>query len=374
MVTGKVYGELGLPKVINAVGAVTLLGGTLMPPEVIEAMVDAAGGFVDLIEFKARAGQKIAELTHNEAAHISAGAAAGLLVAVAACVAGTEPAAIDQLPRLDGLKDEVVVFRAQRNAFDQAIRQVGVSLREVGYTRGCEPWQLESAIGAQTAAVFFFAGSHYSRGALSLAQTIEIAHRAGVPVLVDAAAQLPPPENLWRFTQAGADLVVFSGGKALRGPQSTGFIVGRQGLIRACARNDSPQPSIGRPMKVGKEEIAGLVAAVQWFLAQDWQGQGVVWERQVASVVRALAELPGLQATRDFPGLAGQPIPRVRVAVDPLAANTTVAQIIASLRSGNPRIEVGPVEEDGFFVNPHTLAEGEEELVSAAIRRAVARG
>ena len=236
-----------------------------------------------------------------------------------------------------------MVFRSQRNAFDQAIRQVGVRLREVGYTQGSAPWQLESAIGSQTAAVVLFAGVPFSRGALSLDQTIEIAHRAGVPVIVDAAAQLPPVENLWRFTQAGADLVIFSGGKGLRGPQCTGLIVGRKDLIRACALNDSPQPSIGRPMKVGKEEIAGLLAAVKWFLAYDWETQSAVWERQVSSMVRALAEVRGLRAWRDYPGHAGLPIPRVRVVIDQSANNVIVDQVLASLRSGTPRIEVGPV-------------------------------
>src|SRR5579871_1150332 len=244
------YEELELRPVINAYATLTRLGGSRMPPEVLAAMADAARCFVDLQELQRRVGEKIAALTQNEAAYVCSGAAAGLALATAACITGTDPAAIHQLPDLAGLKNEVIVHRSHRNGYDHAIRQVGVRLVEVGESAGTDPGDLERAFTAQTAAVVWFQGAMTGPGDLPLPVVIEMAQARGVPVIVDAAAQLPPVSNLWYFTQMGADLAIFSGGKDLRGPQSSGLIVGRRELIAACARNGNPNHSLGRPMKV----------------------------------------------------------------------------------------------------------------------------
>ncbi|MEM7034723.1 MAG: aminotransferase class V-fold PLP-dependent enzyme, partial [Chloroflexota bacterium] len=262
-----VYEALEMRPVINANATLTKLGGSLMPPEVLEAMMEASRYFIDLHELQKRVGERIAEITQNEAAYVSSGAAAGLALATAACITGTNPDAIYQLPDLTGLKNEVIIHRSHRNGYDHGVRQVGVRVVEIGYTTGTQRWELEQAINENTAAIFWFQGAMTGMGELPLPTVIEIAKSHGVPVVVDGAAQLPPVSNLWHFTkELGADLAVFSGGKDLRGPQPTGLIVGRRDLIEACTLNGSPNHSLGRPMKVGKEEMVGLLAAVERYL------------------------------------------------------------------------------------------------------------
>lgn len=375
------YAELGVRKAINAWGHITVRGGSRLPPEVTRAMVEASQHFVDVHEFKAAVSRRIAELTHNEACEPCCGAAAGLILSTAACIASTDPAAMAQLPNLEGLKDEVVVFRAQANPYWSVIQRVGVRLREVGTIRGTESWQLEKAMGPQTAAVIFFTADYYNRGgAPSLERTIEVAHRASVPVIVDAASQLPPKENLWRFTQMGADLVIFSGGKALSAPNPTGLIFGRPDLVHACSFANTPNHTIGRPMKLGKEELAGLLAAVKWFLNLDHEARYQRWERQASYIIRELSGIAGVRTEHSSVGESGVPGPRVLVRIEPTVLGRKMSEVLASLRSGDPWIAVGPSDEidgsclddtsTGFYVNPQTLEEGEEQIVALRLREA----
>ena len=356
------YERLGVRRVINADATLTRLGGSLMPPPVLAAMADAAGSFVDLFELQAAVGRRIAELTRNEAAYVCTGAAAGLFLATLACSVGDDLRKIARLPGLPD-KDEVVVFRAQRNPYDLAVRAAGARLVEVGNAVQTFPWELEAAIGPRTAAVLFFAGEHLSRGALALEETRAIAHAQGVPVIVDAAAQLPPPENLWRFTQAGADLAIFSGGKGLRGPQASGLILGRPDLIAACAAHGAPHQRLGRPMKVGKEEMVGLLAAVEWYLAQDHAALLARCERTVRRWVEAFDGRPGVTARRDWPSEAGQPLPRALVRFDPAVCGLDAATVRQRRWEGDPRIAVAYARPDGIFLNPELLEPGEEELI-----------
>ena len=311
-----IYDELGVRPIVNASATLTRLGGSIMPPEVVAAMVEASKYFVDLDDLQIRVGEQLAELTHNEAAYVSSGAAAGLVLAAAACITGTDPAAINQLPDLTGLKNEVIVHKSHRNGYDHAVRQVGVKLVEIGYATSTAPWELERAITAQTAAIFWFQGAMSGHGDLPLETVIEIAKPHDIPVIVDAAAQLPPVENLWRFTQMGAALAVFSGGKDLRGPQSSGLVVGRKDLIEACRVNGNPNHSIGRPMKVGKEEMVGLLAAVRHYLQIDQEARASQDEEVVLGWCATLNALPGVYAERSFPNEAGQPLPRAKVTFD----------------------------------------------------------
>jgi L-seryl-tRNA(Ser) seleniumtransferase len=335
-----------------------------MPEPVVAAMAEASRQFIDIVELQDRVGKRIAELTRNEAAYVSCGAASGLTLATAACVTGIDPAAIARLPRdLSGLRDEVVVHRCQRNGYDFAVRQTGVRLIEIGYPGVTQPWELESALGPRTAAVLYFAGANFARGALTLEQVVEIAKRRSVPVIVDGAAQIPPVSNLWAYTQAGADLAVFSGGKGLRGPQSSGLVLGREDLIAAVRLNGSPNSAIGRPMKVGKEEMIGLLTAVECYLAQDERALIARYEQQVARVVAAASALPGVSAERGFPSEAGQPMPRAAIRLLPLVAKMTRDDVVAGLRSGSPRIEVSLAGGDGIYVNPQTLEPGQEEII-----------
>ena len=356
--------SLGLRPVINASATLTKLGGSVMPPEVVEAMQQGAQSFVDWPELQRAVGRKVAELTGNEAAYISSGAAAGITAAVAAVVAGTAPVKLAAFPKLEGIeKTEVIVYRSQRNGYDYAARMTGVTFVELDDTIEA----LEAAFSDRTAAVLWFAGK-LADSSPPLDKVIALAHARGVPVIVDAAAQVPNIANLWHFTkELGADLAIFSGGKGLRGPQSSGLVLGRADLIEGCIANGSPNSTIGRPMKVGKEELFGILAAVQWSLAQDEEALLQRYEQIVQSWISGLAELPGVTVERGFPSEAGQPMPRAFVTLGQEAALTATA-LTEALWDQNPRIAVAQLDDSTIALNPQTLADGEEITVVEAIQ------
>ena len=360
------YDELGIRHIINANATLTRLGGSIMPPEVIEAMRDASRWFIDLEELQTKVGARLAELTRNESAYVATGAAAGIALAVAACVTGQDRAAMDRLPDTQGLKDEVVMFKSHRNGYDHAVRMIGVKLVEIGSAAQTEPAELEAAITERTAAFVWFQGAMTGCGDFPLERVIEICNARGVPAIVDAAAQLPPVENLWRFTGMGAACAVFSGGKDLRGPQSSGLVVGRKWLIDAMRPNGNPNAGIGRPMKVGKEEMAGLLAAVKRYLALDHAARLERDERVVAGWRRALDGLPGVRAQRAWPNEAGQPLPRCEVEIGDGAALTRDV-LVRALRDGEPQMDVATCGAQSILLNPMTLADEEVAIVEARL-------
>lgn len=358
-----IYEELNIRPLINASATLTRLGGSVMPPEVVQAMVDASKVFVDLEELQAKVGDKIAELTRNDACYVSSGAAAGIAIAIAACVAGKDMAAIHRLPDTSGLKDEVIVHKSHRNGYDHAVRQVGVKLVEIGYATGTAPWQLEAAINDKTAAIIWFQGGMTGHGDIPLPKVIEIANARGVPVIVDGAAQVPPVENLWNFTQMGATAAIFSGGKDLHGPQSSGLVLGKRWLVEAMRLNGPPHHSIGRPMKVGKEELCGVLAAVRWYLGLDHEGRLSQSEEVVAGWCSELNRLPGIAAHRSWPNEAGQPMPRAQVHIDAAKAGISRDEVVKALLAGSPAVTVAAGPDDSIYLNPMTLADGEETEV-----------
>jgi D-glucosaminate-6-phosphate ammonia-lyase len=357
------YQSLGLRKIINADATLTRLGGSLMPPEVIRAMNEAATWFVDLNELQRKVGARIAELTHNEAAYVSSGAAAGLVLATTACIIGAEAELSNRIPRLDGLKNEVIVHHTHRNGYDYAVRQVGIRLVEIGSEQGTRASDLEAAITPNTAAFVWFQGIMTTPHDLPLPQVIGIAHTHGIPVIVDAAAQLPPVSNLWQFTQQGADLVLFSGGKDLRGPQASGLVLGRKDLVEACRLHGNPYPAIGRPMKVGKEEMIGLLAAVERYLTLDHTARDQACEMTVRYWCDELNSVPGVTATRDFPNEAGQPLPRCKLDLNANLIGRTRDDVICDLMEGEPSIAVGSQGEHGIYLNPMTIEPGEDAII-----------
>lgn len=360
-----VYESLGVRRVINADARLTALGGSLMPESVLRAMNVAAGSYVDMHDLQRRVGARLASLTRNEAAYVATGAAAGLVLATLACMTRGDLRAIARLPNLDGLPDEVVVHTAHRIPYDPAVALGGARLVQVGDVLQTFPWQLEASLGSRTAAVLYVAGKHLQRGALPLEETVHVAHACGVPVVVDAAAQLPPPSNLWHYTvDAGADLAVFSGGKDLRGPQASGLILGRPDLVEACAANGAPHQRLARAMKVGKEEMLGLLAAVERYLDQDHERRIARFERVVRWWVETFAAFDGVWARRDFPNEAGQPTPRALVEVEPSVVGVTAEQIRDTLWAGDPPIAVASAEKSGILLTPDTLCDGEERIVT----------
>ena len=365
-----IYRTLGLQEIINAEGTITRLGGCLMDPAVVDAMAAAAKSFVDLNQLLAKAGRHIAGLLGVDAAYITSGAAAGLTLSTAACITGADPAKIRLLPDLRTIeKNEVLIQKSHRNGYDHAVRQAGVKIIEFGLMKETYPWELQAAISGKTAAIVHFLEFENHRN-LPLPEVIAIAKEKGVPVIVDAAAELPPAENLSRFFRMGADLTVYSGGKDIGGPQSSGLIVGDRDLIACCALNANPNYSIGRAMKAGKEEIAGLVTALELYLQQDFAAEEQMWEDMVASMVADLADVPGLDARRVSPAEPGvQPnwIPRLYLDWDTTDIPLDRDQVKSRLIQGEPGIAVGTTST-GLFVNPQTMVPGQEKLVARRLR------
>ncbi|MBA2519554.1 MAG: aminotransferase class V-fold PLP-dependent enzyme [Chloroflexia bacterium] len=366
-----IYQRLGLKLIINCAATYTRLGGSIMEPHVAQAMADAAGCFIDLSQLQAAVGNRLAEITQNEAAYVCNGAAAGLALATAACITGDDISAMMRLPAdLSGLKDEIIIHRAQRNYYDFAIRQTGARLIEIGHAMETTPLDLESAFSDRTAAVFYFAGKHLNLKTLPLATVVELARARGVPVVVDAAAQIPPVSNLWHFTkEVGADLVIFSGGKGIRGPQNSGLILGRADLIHAVSLNGPPVQRIGRPMKVAKEPIIGLLVAVETLLQEDVETKIAGWTARAKGwyeTWRALAPA-GIELAIDPWGEAGQPIARVIIHFGP-AAPLDRDGFIDALRTGERQIEVVVHGEHSVALSAELLQPGEAEIADARVR------
>jgi L-seryl-tRNA(Ser) seleniumtransferase len=355
--TSTVYARLGVRPLVNAAGILTNLGGSLMLPEVKQAMEEASRQYVNLIELHRAASARIAELAGVEAALVTSGAAAALLLGTAAAVTRGDPDRIHRLPDLAGLPNEVVVQTSHRHNFDHAIRAVGVRFVEVE-TRE----ELERAIGPNTAMMHFLAYGD-ARGKISAAEWVDVAKRHNVPNFVDAAAEIPPAANLHRFCDVGFDLVAFSGGKALRGPQCSGLLLGRKDLVEAAFQNGSPNSdSIGRGCKVGKEEIAGLVAAVEAYVKRDHDADRRRWQSIVSAWDEGLRAVTGLTLRRIGPENAGD-VPYLSLDWDAERKGFDHDEYVKRLREGDPRVEVWPTRDRGLCVTPFMLEPGQEVIV-----------
>ena len=358
------YADLGVRPVINAYATVTKYGGSLMPPEVLSAMKAAAGGFVDLMGLQRAVGARIAELTRNQAAFVTSGAAAGVTLAAAACVLRKCPDAAKAFPQLDAMPHEAIVQRHHRNGYDFGVQAIGMRFVEIAPSQDA----LRQAINERTACIFWFAGTMNTPEDIPLPDLVAIADEHDIPVIVDAAAQLPPVDNLWRYTQLGASLALFSGGKDLRGPQPTGLMLGRSDLIELLRPISNPNHGLGRPLKVGKEELMGSLAAVERYLRLDHAARAQYCEDCVALWLEALDGLPGVQARRDYPNEANQPLAWCRVTIDAEALGVTAEELVQAFLAHEPSIAVSP-GDDGFHLNPMTLNPGEEIIVRDACLR-----
>ena len=365
-----IYDRLGVKKLINACGPVTKIGGSLMPPEVLEVMAEANRAFVDIEELQDKAGERIAQILGVEAAIVTAGAAAGLAVAAAACMAGADPAKAKQLPDTSGMKSEIVVLRSHRIHYDQAVRVSGARFVEVGFGDWSDIEDVASHVTDNTAAILYTAKMEKARGSVPLKKIIALAIARDVPVIVDAADELPPMSNLRRFVDMGADLVTFSGGKDIRGPQASGLIVGKQKWIQACATNNCPNYGVGRPMKVAKETIAGLVKALEMYIQQDFDAEFRAWEGQRDYLVERLSNLPGVHASATKPLSDGAPgsfyLPAAYVDLDEEKLGLTVEAVIQQLQAGDPGIVVGR-SPGGLVLRAHMLQAGEEKILAARL-------
>jgi L-seryl-tRNA(Ser) seleniumtransferase len=373
-----IYRRLGVRRVIHGSGTTTRYGGSILRPEALETMREASTTLVNLDELNEAAGAAIARMLGAEAAFVTAGASSGLILQAAACIAGTDPAKITRLPDTRGMRNEIVIQRAHRFAYDQAYRVAGGVLVEIGLARRTQPFELEQAITDRTAAVAYLVSPFTSPpGVLSIEQVIEIAHRRGVPVIVDAASMLPPRENLTKFLELGADLVSYSGGKGIRGPQSTGILAGRRDLIRAATLNASPNQAIGRAAKTSKEEIAGLVVALELFLAEDEAAETKRYLDVCATIVEALADLHGLRVVVEQDP-ANRVIPHAVVYFTPDWRGPSGHAVQVALAQGDPHIYVQQgAHQGGYFdeiaVDPINLQPGDETIVAARLREELTR-
>ena len=384
----RVYERLGVPVIVNGKGTATRLSGGVMHPEVAAAMVEASGACVDMVALQAAAAARISAVTGAESGLVTSGAAAGLLLAAAASMARLDLGAMARLPRVRGVPHEVVMVRSQRNAYDHAVRTAGARIVEVGLPdrfagageRDAEAWEIAAAIGPRTAAVLWVADA---RALPPLDAVVTVARERGVPVIVDAAAELPPQANLRRFVEVGADLVVFSGGKALGGPQASGILAGRRDLVMSAALQmldldmafevfqppaafidravlpGLPRNGVGRPCKAGKEEIVGLLVALERFVAEGDEARAARWAVPLREIMDGLPGLP----LRFVEGV----VPRLCLEVGSVVRARAIER---ALRERRPPVFLEPGELDvgRIWVSPLGLRDGDAGSIVAALK------
>ena len=396
-----IYESLGVTPIINATGTFTRLGGSLMPPAVVDAMAQASREFVCLEELQHRAGTLIADLVGAEAAYVVSGAYASVVLSIAACIAGSDPGKMNRLPDTRGMKHEVVMLRAQRNSYDHAVEIPGAKIVEADMD------DIEAALGDNTAAIFFL--PDWPGVPVTIADIVAIGRRRGVPVVVDAAGRLDQPRHLKAYIAQKADLTCFSGGKHIRGPQASGFICGRADLISAIAWQHLdmdatpevwtaprallpvedmpfiPRQGIGRGFKAGKEEIVGLLTALRLFTVRDHGAERARMDRQVRAIVAGLADVPFVQASvvgamhdggaADPANSADSPMPLARIAINEQALEMSAYEFILALKRGRPPIH--PAERElargAIVVNPFSLQDGDEDVIVRRVREIVAQ-
>ena len=364
------YDKLGVTKIINAAGTYTALTASTMPPSVQAAVARAAKHPVRLAELQKAAGEYIARLLHCEGALVTAGAASALTLGTAACMTMGKRAAVHNIPiDLAGLKNEVIVQKAHRYDYDHALANCGIRFVEVETIQ-----QYESAFNDRTVMTHYFNAAE--AGQIGREDWVRVAHSHGVPCFNDAAADVPPISNLWKNTQMGFDLVAFSGGKGIRGPQNAGLLLGRKDLIAAAVPNNSPNSdSIGRGMKVAKEQIVGMVAALDWFLSQTDAAMETEFRRRAERIAAQLKSIPTLEASIVIPNVAANAVPHLLLRYDQNRVKVSPLAVASELRKGSPSIELNPAtgrkgggglpsDESTIVVGVWMLEPGEELTVA----------
>ena len=373
------YDKLGVAKIINAAGTYTALTASIMPAPVQAAVARAAKNPVRLAELQTAAGEYIARLLHCEAALVTDGAASALTLGMAACMTRANRAAIHNIPTdLTGLKNEVIVQRAHRYEYDHALRNCGARFVEVETLE-----EYQAAFNDRTVLAHFFNAAEGGR--ISREDWIRVSHDRGVPCFNDAAADVPPISNLWKYTEMGFDLVTFSGGKGIRGPQNAGLLLGKKELISAASLNNSPySDTVGRGMKVAKEQIVGMVAALDWFLAQSDAGMETEFRRRADRIAAQLKSIPSLTSTVALPGVAANAVPHLLIRYDQQRVKISPMAVAAELRRGNPSIELNPAtgrngagglptDEHTIVVGVWMLQPGEDVIVARRLREILSK-
>lgn len=356
-----VYARLGIRPVINGVGVVTHLGGSLMHPEVSRAMEEAARNFVPLTELQAKVGARIAELLGAEAAMVTGGCASAITMGTVACVAQGDPEKLKRLPDTTGMKNEIVQQKRHRGGYEQQMLLVGAKIVWVETKE-----ELERAINDRTAMMFFY-NEMEPEGQITRQEWIEVGKRRGIPTFNDAASDATPRDRLFQYQKEGFDLVAFSGGKAIRGPQCSGILMGRKNLISAAVPGFNPYASIGRGMKVGKEEMIGLLAALERYLAADHDAEMKELEARVSDLRDGLAGIGGVTTERYMPPIANH-VPHVLVSWTEDAFPWKTGEVTRKLMQGDPPIAVSGFGERKLKISVWMMQPGEHKVVLGRLR------
>jgi uncharacterized pyridoxal phosphate-dependent enzyme len=365
--SGNPYEELGVTTVINCEGTMTMLGGSILRPELETVMAQAGRHFVNMPELEVAAGKRIAEmlkLPDGYTALVTSGAAAAIQSGLAGILTGDNETFIKQLPDLTGLKSEVIIQKSHRNPFDHQLRTTGVKLIEIE-TRD----ELRQAIGPRTA-MMHFTNFANAAGQIKVDEWVKLAKEYKLPCMNDAAADTPPVSHLWDYTIMGYDLVTFSGGKAMRGPQCAGLLLGRKDLVAYALLNNSPhEDTLGRSSKVGKEEIIGMLKALELYLNEDHEALAREWQGRLESISRQIVKVPGVSTAFFVPDIANH-VPHMQITWDAAKISLTPKQGSQLLRESKPAIVMGAGEDKpGLSMNSFMLQPGEDQIVASQLVR-----
>ncbi|MFZ0537151.1 MAG: aminotransferase class V-fold PLP-dependent enzyme [Candidatus Sulfotelmatobacter sp.] len=365
--TGNPYDELGVTTVINCEGTMTMLGGSLPHPELEAVMTMAGRHFVSIPELEVAAGKRIAEmlkLPDGYTALVTSGAAAAIQSGLAGILTGGNEALIRQLPDLTGMKSEVIIQKTHRNPFDHQLRSTGIKLVEIETQD-----ELRAAVNERTA-MMHFSNFANAAGQIKVDEWVRLAKQYNIPCMNDAAADTPPVSHLWDYTNMGYDLVTFSGGKAIRGPQCAGMLIGRKDMVANALLNNSPhEDTLGRSQKVGKEEIVGMVKALELFLAEDHDALAKEWQARLEVISGEVTKVPGVSTSYFVPDIANH-VPHMSITWDAARISLTPEQVSKMLRSSSPSIVMGTGEgHAGLVMNSFMLQPGENKIVAEQLTR-----
>lgn len=354
--------ELGVRPIINAAGTYTMFTASLMPPEVQDAWLYASKHYVRLTELHDAVGKRIAQIVGSEGAMVTAGAASALTLGTAACLTGTNQDLVRRLPDTTGMKSEVIIQKKHRFGYDHAIRNCGVKMLEVESKE-----ELESAISPRTAMMMFL-NSNNNTGPIKDEEFVALGKKHGVPTFNDCAADAPPLDNLSKYIKMGFDIVTFSGGKGIRGPQSAGLLLGRKDLIEAARLNGPPNSdTIGRGMKVNKEELIAMMVAVEVFTKRDHQADWKEWEKRCKLIADSLASVSTIKTEVYVPEIANH-VPHLRITWDPEVIKITPSEVAKKLREGEPSIEVVPDVRKTLSIGVWMMQPGDAQVVAKRLR------
>ena len=359
------FKELGIRTFINAAGNYTVMSGSLMPPEVMDAINAASKKFALVDDVQEKVGERIAQICHAEAALVSAGCWSALMLGMAGVLTGMDSKRVSQVPNLagTGMKSEVILQKSHSMGYDHALTQAGVKLIKVE-TRE----EVEAAINENTAMLWFL-NREVNVGKIKHQEWLELGKKYNLPTMIDIAADVPPVENLWKFNDMGFDLVAISGGKAMRGPQSAGILMGKKKYVDAARLSNNPRGGIGRGQKVNKEEVLGMYAALERFVNLDHKKEWEMWERKIALIASAIKSIPGVTTGTHIPATEDNKMPTLKVTWDPNKIKLTNIEMGERLRNGNPSVEVISWEAPNTLrCGMHVLEAGEEKIVASRLK------